>query len=602
MKPVYSPLNPALEEIRLLYICERSHQSWAPTPTCKLKNVSLKDRPQYEALSYMWGDSSLKTSILIGNDYVSVTESLADALYEMQFHVLGSERLLWVDALCINQDDLNERNHQVRQMEKIYRQAQRVLVWLGTPTPFWFKYDKFANDRKYEKRERDDKHRKAEGSLELISQVAKTISTQSSKDLAWSGPISELAWWESLSSMCELSYWKRLWIVQEVGLASRLTIVHGGCDASWEAFTTLRKWISELQEKRQIPKRIVRHVKLILHSVPAHFDRQRERVEGSSLLALLTNYEISKSQDPRDKVYGLLGLAADVEEDELEVDYSKSLLEVYRDVICYGKIKGLGGDTFDIIRFSQLIQRSLRGPFEVQAGGDQDLDFATGHHDFGKFIHVGGICRGGIRLIHTPSDGKTAANAVTKTRFSALLEYSPFKTMANDRRRKVHLGLQKLENVDQEHILSIKCSPFPESCIDCDDHAVVPAAEDDENKNAQLFLGPQGQFGLATNSARDGDSLFQFLNCDVACIVRKKGGIYRVVSRAVVARGWDEIETPLTESSDASFRYSVLKRPIDLESNCIHLSLDLLTLQMLTCPLPHKKSTRKATSTRRVSR
>ena len=87
----------------------------------------------YEALSYCWGDYKLTKTILVDGCLFKVTENLESALRCLRDDSVtaGRVRTLWVDAICINQADVPERNHQVSQMQRIYADAEEVLVWLG---------------------------------------------------------------------------------------------------------------------------------------------------------------------------------------------------------------------------------------------------------------------------------------------------------------------------------------------------------------------------------------------------------------------------------------------------------------------------------------
>ncbi|KAN0116731.1 Heterokaryon incompatibility [Hyaloscypha variabilis] len=90
-------------------------------------HTSLDQRPHYEALSYVWGTEKAPDPILLDGQPFYITENLKDALIMVR---QGSqkERVLWIDAICINQNDLSERSAQVRQMRQIYSSAERVLV------------------------------------------------------------------------------------------------------------------------------------------------------------------------------------------------------------------------------------------------------------------------------------------------------------------------------------------------------------------------------------------------------------------------------------------------------------------------------------------
>ena len=128
----YSALPPGsfTRMIRLLPQKERS----APIE-CQLFDYDLSETDSgkhlYEALSYTWGSGIKSQSILIDGSLLSVTENLHTALIYLQDHQL--ERVLWVDAVCINQKDEDEKAKQIPYMRAIYAQADRVMVWLGEP-------------------------------------------------------------------------------------------------------------------------------------------------------------------------------------------------------------------------------------------------------------------------------------------------------------------------------------------------------------------------------------------------------------------------------------------------------------------------------------
>ena len=94
--------------------------------------VSLDTNPYYEALSYVWGSPSVREHIILSEKRLSITENLASALRNLRYE--SEARVLWVDAICINQADIDERSQQVSNMVFIYQQAHRVLVYVGERT------------------------------------------------------------------------------------------------------------------------------------------------------------------------------------------------------------------------------------------------------------------------------------------------------------------------------------------------------------------------------------------------------------------------------------------------------------------------------------
>jgi hypothetical protein len=98
---------------------------------CTLREYPLFNVPPYEALSYCWGDPNDVTPIDIDGFNLNITRSLRSALFHLRRP--GEPRLIWADAVCINQQDLVERAQQVSIMGDIYRSAVRTVIWLGPP-------------------------------------------------------------------------------------------------------------------------------------------------------------------------------------------------------------------------------------------------------------------------------------------------------------------------------------------------------------------------------------------------------------------------------------------------------------------------------------
>jgi hypothetical protein len=127
----YSSLLPEADSIRLLRIMP--HRDKKAPIHCYLVDYSLQGSSEgthlYEALSYVWGNLKETMPIDLGECRISVTKSLHAALLQLRDH--SFERIIWVDAICINQADNEEKGHQIQSMAKIYSKATRVIVWLG---------------------------------------------------------------------------------------------------------------------------------------------------------------------------------------------------------------------------------------------------------------------------------------------------------------------------------------------------------------------------------------------------------------------------------------------------------------------------------------
>ncbi|KAK1993460.1 HET-domain-containing protein, partial [Colletotrichum falcatum] len=125
----YTPLCQSLNEIRLLTIFPEED----PTKPidCRLRHVTLPCQTPYYALSYRWGSLDDTVHITVSGCIVSVTKNLAHAIQELRRRRIYN---IWVDAICINQDDPEERAQQVLRMRAIYQHASQTMAWLGYPS------------------------------------------------------------------------------------------------------------------------------------------------------------------------------------------------------------------------------------------------------------------------------------------------------------------------------------------------------------------------------------------------------------------------------------------------------------------------------------
>jgi hypothetical protein len=127
-------------KIRVLVLCEGHDDSLVE---CSMKVISLDKGAAFNALSYVWGDANDTTTIIVNQLPVTVTKSLAKGLQALRHYTISHTQILdqpplpiWVDAVCINQQDLLERSQQVRMMGDIYSSARNVVIWLGKGTAY----------------------------------------------------------------------------------------------------------------------------------------------------------------------------------------------------------------------------------------------------------------------------------------------------------------------------------------------------------------------------------------------------------------------------------------------------------------------------------
>jgi Heterokaryon incompatibility protein (HET) len=185
------PLAP--DHIRLLYIEPGVDES---PIRCRLVTTSLEASPPYEALSYTWGSTEKDSTITCDNVPIFVTQNLYDAIKYLRNS--ENERIMWIDAVCINQRNDQERTEQVGIMKVIYAKASRVVIWLGRETS----EDKGAFFILSRFKELFAKY----GLVEVVGPIPDT-------DLGfpqWSDPE-----WSALVRLFQREWFRRIWVVQE---------------------------------------------------------------------------------------------------------------------------------------------------------------------------------------------------------------------------------------------------------------------------------------------------------------------------------------------------------------------------------------------------
>ncbi|KAE8445911.1 hypothetical protein EG329_012690 [Mollisiaceae sp. DMI_Dod_QoI] len=319
MKPLPS------DHIRLLCIEPGSDDS---PIRCRLLVRSLEASPPYEALSYTWGSLERDCIITCDEAPMFVTTHLYDVLQYLRKP--EEERIMWIDALCINQRDDHERSEQVGIMKDIYTKAWHVVIWLGRETP----EDKIA----FELLDRFKQIFDERGLVELGPEHYRTVGLPWLHDPNWSH-------WTALVKLFQRSWFQRIWVVQEAAMAREATVVCGPYSIMWKDISNIA--ISVRKRGYLGPYPIQFHATGITSATVIHFLRQAIQFQNNSwgLLSLLRLTRKYKATDPRDKVFALMGVVTDAGSIlvDLKPDYRLSTEEVYLSVALHylEKLKNL---------------------------------------------------------------------------------------------------------------------------------------------------------------------------------------------------------------------------------------------------------------------
>ncbi|RDK39718.1 HET-domain-containing protein [Aspergillus phoenicis ATCC 13157] len=299
----YSALPPGsfTRMIRLLPQRERN----APIE-CILINYDLSASESrnhlYEALSYTWGSNDKPQAILIGGSLLPVTENLHTALSYLRDHQL--ERTLWVDAICINQEDKNEKNTHIPLMRAIYAQADRVIVWLG------------------------ESDHAGPNALDTIHKLAEN------KVLLYAGTeCVDLSEAEHVACMRLLrhDWFRRIWVLQEVGVARSIMFRCGLAQVNGYSFC---EGLSRLKLSL-LPDHVLTVIPLVRSSIIR--PRNSRKLPGNLPLGeLIDMYHTHFATVPHDKIYALLGLCSDdLETPCLRPNYRLAFSAVVKQIVNY---------------------------------------------------------------------------------------------------------------------------------------------------------------------------------------------------------------------------------------------------------------------------
>jgi hypothetical protein len=245
-------------------------------------------------LSYEWGLPRKDGPIIsVDGCHVRVQPNLRDAL--MQIRLKEKDRYIWIDALSIDQKLTEERNLQVKMMGNIYEDAQNIIVWLGPA--------------------KDD-------SNDAMDMFAEPNVLEQSFDGF------EAAQLAAILALCERSYWRRVWVQQEVYLAQRFEVHCGSKCISDTNFSDALGVVARNDDHFPDPRKIKEctAIALLLRK------RAPPRMNTLRVWILLSIRRSLEATEPRDFIYAMLGISHNCR-GRLVPDYKKPLLEVYLETV-----------------------------------------------------------------------------------------------------------------------------------------------------------------------------------------------------------------------------------------------------------------------------
>ena len=298
---------------------------------CSLRHVAISQRVPYEALSYTWGSPDRCYQVECDGFYLRVTSTLQEALRTMRYP--DKKRTLWIDQLCINQEDIQERNSQVTIMHLVYKHATRTVVFLGSV-------------------KEPEQPKTVLSTWKLFSELRKASESRVGDTM------------KECQVLFAHPWFRRVWILQEISMSNTVKIIvyYNGNEMTWDKLSVAAAWFGQYspgQEFRffQFPPSVRQHEMIVTTwtamtvSGPSYFsclDRYGALTNKYNewfytrfflwleprLTEVLQDSRFCLATDPRDKVYSLLNLlSSGTAQAEfawlLDVDYTLPVAEVY---------------------------------------------------------------------------------------------------------------------------------------------------------------------------------------------------------------------------------------------------------------------------------
>jgi hypothetical protein len=582
----YPPLDKVPGAIRLL-VLSPDHSRADNGIQCRLVPATLD--AAYEALSYTWGTpDDLGLKIWVNDFHFPVRKNLYCALTAFRS---TTERHLWIDALCINQDDSDEKGRQVGMMDLIYEKSKQVLVWLGYPDEFGNLAVNFD--------EPSSSITKAPYEAELLPafELVTSIVERSKKPLGFDEwgyfrPYFRQKWthhWQQLAAIYNAAYWSRLWIVQEFGLATKLQILYGTSSCHGDIFLAFRELIYQLpvwasaqdqgalfHATSAVPD-IGLSMKKIMGSKAMHLPMKvKHTIFANVFENILSSCEEQFCAERRDKIYALLRLPHDLKGDDIPIDYNASIPQLYERALGWSCRRA--SHSSGVARFSAVVQRALLGPLSLD-------DSPVEMFDAPQFQHA---------LFFAQPEIQYEYNTLLVEQVWVI----PLSKPWNDTTLEDIRNSEQLLKHAPEHIKNIGQTQLVfslERLREADPTSILSLEDANISSGTKLFAFKNksgSRIGLGPHSMQDGDILCRSA-MHVVALCRGGHDGYRFVGRAAVAPGERG-----KRKADITRHHPLWPPPdLDIYSGAVddvrlvrRWMVSISLLQGLTCPLKWRKT------------
>jgi hypothetical protein len=488
---VYTPLHD-VDEIRLLNIAPRHTPSGNSRLRDGIQHVFLSDSPLYTAVSWMWGSPVKLVDLDLDGHKLMVQRNLRGIIEQLRHD--NQSRRVWIDAICIDQENILEKGHQVQMMGRIYQNANYVVACLSAARP------------------KDSKHlsREAE-SLHKILREGRESTDTSSYRLIFGN-----------------RYFTRRWIIQEIALAKAVFFC---CEGYELPMSTIRNAISKskLRTKRGPAKRYLSfsaaESMAESRAIQLCSTEPLSQSANTSIETLLYSNEEAKCSNFHDKVYALISLDAEAR-DHLLVDYNLDrrglMLSVLQFCQTYEKLSVYG--TLGFVSF-------LRQHLEMKM--DSLRDRILNLQRPSVMFTVCGTVRGRVESLHP---GRYVEDAALRFR-NQLPALIPYHGLSLNRGGPYSMSLEFDQDLVFAHPVRDGIAAMDQclfAFIGNELRDVSSAEMIDDSDSLRTSVNPSGPLfaGLASTKIELGDEIWQFDRTPVAIVARKTRQGYELAGRA----------------------------------------------------------------------
>lgn len=302
--PLYTSLDEQRREVRLLEVSRPAQSDGQEASlAARLVQVALDDNPTYVAISYAWGEPSVVGHFRDPNGvettlgYNQVTFDIVSTLVAP-----GCTLYLWIDSACINQEDSDEKASQVAIMGDIYRQAQQVVIFLGTA-------DETTTHAM-------DLLQLTRGFIHAKGDILPPMSIGEFEKLSRGAGLNP-AYWAAVAHLMSRPWFTRYWPIQEAALAPDAVVVCGHHAVSWEELRQVCQWVVDnngvlfgVMEQHHAAGAPMAHLEAPFRnplSIAVARGLQGAEKDPTTLQQLLLRFRHFRCSDPRDRIFALSG-------------------------------------------------------------------------------------------------------------------------------------------------------------------------------------------------------------------------------------------------------------------------------------------------------